>query len=264
MPLKLLFEKSPEWYVRKVVANYRVAGSPFSPAYSAARQMYPLIRVWAKGSFRQVPTIKPSGSYAKGTVIKGGTDIDLFISLSSRTPDTLEDIYESLYGFFKNRGYATRRQNASVRIQHRGFWIDLVPGRKQAVLGTDHSIYLRKAGKWTKTNVHRHVEIISKSGRVLEICAIKIWRNLHALDFPSFYLELSVLEALSGKRKGRVAVNTLAVFEYLGSEFVYDTIMDPANSNNLLSDELTMAQRKTIARQANTSLSETDWGKIIW
>jgi len=35
----------------------------------------------------------PSGSFAKGTANRSGTDIDLFISLTSGTPDTLKEIY---------------------------------------------------------------------------------------------------------------------------------------------------------------------------
>ena len=36
-----------------------------------------------------------SGSYAKGTAIAGGTDIDILISLKSSAP-TLKEIYNSL------------------------------------------------------------------------------------------------------------------------------------------------------------------------
>jgi len=38
-------------------------------------------------------TDKPSGSFAKGTAIKSRSDIDLFISLSASTTDTLPQIY---------------------------------------------------------------------------------------------------------------------------------------------------------------------------
>ena len=41
-------------------------------------------------------SISPSGSFAKGTANRSGTDIDLFISLSESTPETLKEIYDSL------------------------------------------------------------------------------------------------------------------------------------------------------------------------
>jgi hypothetical protein len=40
------------------------------------------------------------------------------------------------------------------------------------------------------------------SGRVNEIRALKVWRQCHNLDFPSFYLELTLIDALWGKPKG--------------------------------------------------------------
>jgi len=43
-----------------------------------------------------VLSISPSGSFAKGTANRSGTDIDLFISLSESTPETLKEIYDSL------------------------------------------------------------------------------------------------------------------------------------------------------------------------
>ncbi len=41
-------------------------------------------------------SISPSGSFAKGTANRSGTDIDLFISLSESTPETLKETYDSL------------------------------------------------------------------------------------------------------------------------------------------------------------------------
>ena len=39
--------------------------------------------------------IIPSGSFSKGTVVKGGkVDIDLLISLKNQTPYDLKEIYE--------------------------------------------------------------------------------------------------------------------------------------------------------------------------
>ena len=70
-----------------------------------------------------------------------------------------------------------------------------------------------------------------KSGRREEIRIIKLWRQQNALDFPSFYLELTVLDALSGKRIGDLANNVWSVFEYLQDNFARARVIDPANTN---------------------------------
>ena len=43
--------------------------------------------------WKRFEQMKPSGSFAKGTAIQSRTDIDLFISLSASTTDTLQEIF---------------------------------------------------------------------------------------------------------------------------------------------------------------------------
>lgn len=97
-----------------------------------------------------------------------------------------------------------------------------------------------------------------------EIRAIKIWRNLHQLDFPSFYLELTVLDALSGKSRNQLAANFLTVLEYLRDSLVNARVIDPANSNNTVSDDLSSAEKQVVANAAATSRNKPYWSDIIW
>ena len=76
--------------------------------------------------------------------------------------------------------------------------MDLVPGKLQQGSTTYHSLWRRKAQTWTQTNIGLHVSTVRNSGRVNEIRLMKIWRQCHGLDFPSFYLELAVIRALAG------------------------------------------------------------------
>lgn len=246
-------------YVRGVVAKYALAGGPTPSAAAAAQEVYKFIQVWANPYLLGVSY---SGSSAKGTAIAGVADLDLFISLSPDTPNTLAEIYNSLANHSALKPYTPRRQNVSIGITYAGHQIDLVPGKKQRGNTTDHSLYRSKARTWTQTNVNKHISLIKNSGRLDEIRAIKIWRALHSLDFPSFYLEMSVINALSGKRSG-LASNVAAVFEYLRDDFATAVVIDPANSNNTLSDDLTAAEKGLIAKKAAAHLKLT-WGQVFW
>lgn len=245
-------------YVRSILDKYAVSRLG---AEAAGNSVAPTIRTWAG---TQLSSLMFSGSYAKGTANNLGTDVDLFISLRSDTAGSLQQIYESLYSCAKESGWNPRRQNVSVGISYAGSKIDLVPGRIQNGYQNYHSLYKSKSASWTQTNVKLHIDMVAGSHRVEEIRAIKIWRDLHSLSFPSFYLELFVIDALSGKTRGNVASNVYSALLAIGSTLGARRIIDPANSNNVISDDLTASERTAVARQANASAAKPYWREIIW
>ena len=252
---------TPDEYILSVVSRYRLPTGPQSPAYRAAQQLYPLISSWANGFLLEISF---SGSYAKDTAIKGSADLDLFISLAPHTPDTLKVIYDSLYGYLLGTGYTPRKQNVSIGITYSNLKIDLIPGKKQPGNTNDHSLFRNKAQTWTQTNVQTHIKMIQNSGRLDEIRAMKIWRNLSNLDFPSFYLELTVLNALHGRPRYNLADNVFVIFEYLRDKFISTRVIDPANSNNIISEDITYSEKSAISIAAKNSLTKSNWGQIIW
>ena len=253
----------PDTYLRSVISgkshpSYLSLPPQFS---SAINLLTPIIRQWAG---TQLVSIFPSGSYSKNTAILGSSDVDLFISLKSDTTTSLKDIYHGLDSKMRANNYQTRLQNVSIRVTSGTCTIDLVPGVKQSGLTSDHSLYRRKADSWTKTNIQKHINLVKTSGRTDEIKAIKIWRDLHDLEFPSFYLEMVVIEALKGYSFNSPARNILRVLDYLANDFYVARFVDPSNTNNIVSDDLTAVEKQTIVRQANASRQKTSWGEIIW
>jgi hypothetical protein len=200
----------------------------------------------------------------KETGVHGISDVDVFISLKSDTTDTLKQIYEKLVSVAQSHGWSPREQNVSVGVTVNGTRGDLVPGKVQAGYQNYHSLYQRKRDSWTQTNVALHVDTVRNSHRLKEIRAIKVWRMLHAFDFPSLYLELFAIDALSGRPRSTLAENVLHVLRTMGSSLGSTCIVDPANTNNILSDDLTQAEKQRIAAQATQSAREQSWGRIIW
>jgi hypothetical protein len=248
-------------YVLSIVSKYRLAIGLQSPAYQAGQQLYPIIKTWAN---KFLLGVSYSGSYAKGTGVKGSTDVDLFISLDPQTPGSLKEIYDSLHSYMTQNRYTVRRQNVSIGLTYLKLSVDLTPGRKQPGNTNDHSLYKNKAQTWTQTNVQTHINKIRDSGRLDEIRAIKIWRNLHGLEFPSFYLELTVLDALYGKEKKQPAANAWTVFIYLRDNFLAARVVDPANSGNIISNDLTVQEKLAVSSEARNSLTKSTWEQIIW
>jgi hypothetical protein len=108
-----------------------------------------------------------------------------------------------------------------------------------------------------------HADTVRNSGRLKEIRAIKIWRMLHGFDFPSLYLELFTINALSGRSRSTLAENVLHALRAIGSSLTSSRIVDPANTNNVLSEELTQSEKQRVATQAAQSAREQYWERII-
>ena len=156
------------------------------------RRIAKIVEIATTFAGNQLQQLIKSGSSAKGTAVRGTSDIDLFISLKADTTNSLKDIYNMLDSRLKGNGIATRRQNVSIGITYNGLEIDLVPGKIQSGYANYHSIYVSKRDTWMQTNVKANIDMVTSSNRISEIILGKIWRKLHALDFPSVYLNIPV------------------------------------------------------------------------
>lgn len=255
---------NPDFYIRLTIQKHKIKNEQNWKAILVSKSLYPIIRRWAHNNLVR---IYPIGSFAKKTNITGNTDIDLFISLKSSTPLALKDIYENLAGFLQFNNLSVKRQNVSIRLNLKDIDIDIVVGKKQGRDTLDHSLYTRKSNSWIKTNVYKHISFVKKANCRLEILAVKIWRKLNSLDFPSFYLEMSVIEALKDCKTSKLSSNLLIIFRYLSDSFEDARIIDPANSNNIISDELNKIEKKAVKDLAYSSLLfsiANSWKDVIW
>ena len=264
-------------YLELVVGTHAVKCGAGSVAERALGTLGPTIREWAGEA---LAGISFSGSYAKGTAISLGTDVDLFVSLHDRNGASMKEIYWGLFGFLKERGFHPAAGNVAVRVEWDGMKVDLVPGRRRCngptsrkereKWGTptytppdDHTLYRRKADSWMQTNVGEHIRLIAGSGRTAEIRALKVWRARQGLEFPSFYLELTVLEALRGSRK-KMAENVTAVLAYIADRLEDAVVVDPANSNNYVSEDMTKTEKREAMAAARRALAMRRWELVLW
>ena len=319
-------------YLHGILLREAVDAGPNSPLLGVQTTLMPTLRQWAGDNLLGV---YPSGSFMKGTAVRSGTDIDLFLSLSEHTSETLKEVYNKLFDCLTSAGYAPRRQNVSLNIEVTAgakapifagwdgtaesrarsnpnrapsrpqvsvqkmdanlghthttesgspakridemaskYSVDLVPGKRQNALSDDHSLYRRKADTWTKTNVFTHARTVVGAGRGDEIRIVKLWRNQKGLDFPSFYLELSVIRALSarplpgllmGNPLLTLSQRVIGVFDYLRDSFPAARIADPANTNNIISEDLTAQEKAKVSAAAGAAreAAALSWEDIV-
>lgn len=253
-------------YLNQVLQKYNTFSASLLPQTQVYQSVFQILNNWATANNLQ-GEVKVSGSNAKGTAIAGEADVDLFLSLHPSTLDrnSLADIYNSLVSYLRICGYLVRRQNVSARINHGGVEVDIVPGVKFSGNSNDHWLHITKSGRdRTKTNIDTHISRVINSGRIPEIRLTKIWRKINNLDFPSIYLEECVINSLSGYRLGNTDANFLRVLDYLSANVVNARIVDPANYSNIISEDLTLAEKQLIRARAVFSRSQPTWQTIVW
>lgn len=250
----------PDAYLRQILTRLRVDTGPSSPARAVQVTLRPTLLRWA-GQY--LVSMEPSGSFAKGTAIHGGTDIDIFVSLSSGVTESLAVIYNTLFNRLRDEGFAPRPQNVSIGTRIGTYAVDIVPARRHGPTGQFHSLYRRKAQSWTQTNVISHISTVRNSGRAEEIMIVKAWREQKRLTFPSFYLELVTIEACRGRKVGDLSKNVWATLAYIHENIQTAVFIDPANTNNRISDDLTATEKQALANAASTARQATNWSQIV-
>lgn len=139
-----------------------------------------------------------------------------------------------------------------------------VPGKHQGGMDEDHTLYVRRRDTWKKTNIQTHIAHVLWSGHTTEIKALKIWKRLHGLDFLSFYVELFAIRAIKANPSSSVAANVWAALQAIRDHLDDWQIIDPANSNNIISDQHTYEEKTKIMAQAKATLGKKTWGEVIW
>jgi hypothetical protein len=251
---------SPDDYLRLVLDRYPPKCNVFV-IQGIQAALEPSIRGWA-GPFLR--SISVSGSNAKGTAVGGQTDVDFFVSVSQNTPETLPQVYSTLFNRLQQDNWAPRAQNVSIGVRVMGFQVDVVPGRAQAGYTNRHSLYRRKVDSWTQTNVTGHINLVRHSGRTEEIRLAKIWRQLNGLEMPSLALELAVLRATHERRLGALAGNFWEVLRFLAEDFASARLVDPENTANVVSSDLTATEKADVAHAAVVARTKTRWVDIVY
>ncbi len=247
-------------YAASIVEKYQVLADTGSPAHKAADAVTGLLKKWGNSHLKGMTL---SGAYAKHTAISLSTHADLLIQLNPIPDMEIKSVFWNLFEFLTRNDFEPRSREVSIQVRSKGLNIDLIPVYRDEG-SSGHLLFHKRSGNVLRTDINRHTQLVSNSGRTQEICALKVWRDLHEIEFPSLYLELTVIQALEGQRYGQVADNVLTVLRYLANRFPQVAVRDPANADNILSDDLPAPDKKRIAKTAGKVLYDENWKQILW
>ena len=63
---------------------------------------------------------------------------------------------------------------------------------------------------------------------------------------------------------GAPTSSVAAVLRYLGNRFEQVEVRDPANEDNVVSNDLSAKEKRAIAKAARDALYDENWKKILW
>lgn len=217
-----------------------------------------------------------SGSWKKHTAINSKFDLDLVVPFKRNSYSTIPEMFNGLYDFlyqeFKDVA-KVRKQKVSIGVSFFAdddgdeIEIDIVPGRElskddfpeTSKLNLNVNTY---DGNYIQTNIEAQIENIKgKSDARQIIRLLKIWKHQQSKDFKSFFMELIVIKAFDSKIiTGSLWDKLKIVLEYISDEVIKDdfTLIDPGNSNNDISRNLSSYQKQSLKNDFDSILSDID------
>lgn len=247
-------------YLRRILTREAVDAGLHSPLRLFESEIEGVCRRWAGGALLEV---HPTGAFEKGTANRSGVAIDFLASLAPDSNYFLRDAHERLFSAFEAEGLAPRRRGVAIGVTLRGVAIDVIPGRRLSLGSDEHALFLARTGGTVVTNLAQHVLDGIACGRREEVRLLKLWRDQMRLDLPTFNLELAVIAALRRREHGDLADNVWEVLGYLETLFPARSLLDPANANNIVSDQMTAAQKEAVRKAAQYARTLPSWSEII-
>ncbi len=139
------------------------------------------------------------------------------------------------------------------------YHIDVVPGR---FIENTNDVFLHIAygeKERMQTNLKTHIDHIANSGCVPIIRMTKIWSHRNNIQIKTFVLELFVVRALSGSRsEDDLKRSFLKVLEMLKDEFKTIQLVDPANTNNIVSQLVSSSEKAIVAQAAEGAFNKVN------
>ncbi len=221
-----------------------------------------------------------SGSYAKHTAINTKFDIDICIPFKRKSFDTLSEMADDVWNYFQNEYEdeelikPVRKQRVSTGltfdIDGDEIDMDVVPGREinEDEYSTTHDLKLYVRPKngdpatETKTNIKKHIDHISGKNPERDIIKLlKVWKAEHSKRYKSFFVELITIRAFDDK--GDATPTGLWPKLEMVMEFIRDNVLtirltDPANSNNIVSDTITIGRKNSLSNDMRNMLKKIE------
>jgi hypothetical protein len=211
------------------------------------------------------PRFYYAGSYGKRTIIRQRYDLDIVVYWPQDCGYNIVDIYNAVGTVLERHGHHPNSKTVCWELPFQGgFHIDVVPGRALDAKYYEANLHRTDTGTTLKTSLKKHIDTVRRSGRTDAIRLMKLWKERRGVPFKkSFLLEMMVIEGCKGASTTDMAGQLSAALRHIRDTIETCNIKDPANSNNLLSDDLDRNSRAQIKFAADTALKAKLWSDVL-
>lgn len=211
------------------------------------------------------PRFYYAGSYGKDTMLAVYHDLDIVVYYPTTTTLSLKEIYWQVHWTLAQSGYVAQKKDVAIRLPYQGgFVVDVVPGRAISGDFLYANLYRSEVDSWLQTSIKTHIDTVKRSGLRGTMRLMKLWNVRHSLGLRSFFIELLVARVLKDTQLKGYDKKLWALFEYIAANIESARIVDPANSNNVISDHIPRLTKRQVAAQARVALQAPRWDQILW
>ena len=257
----------PSKYLRQVLNDHGLKNNPdFLKAMLHKRDKVKECLTEALGAYLAA-NIYSGGSYG-GRTANVGSDLDLCVPIRANSIGTMEDTYQAVYqslAYLEGDQHLVliRRQRKSIgldfRVDDLDIHIDVVPLCISESYPNGHHTHLyvtpkwhEKKGTYIKTDPFLHKK--NMAGRRQErqiIRLLKIWRQTNGLKMNSTIIQNMVIKCFDQywhKIPDTLYERLLFAMEYVAFNLPRCRLVDIANSNNIISERMSLEQKENVSR----------------
>ncbi len=210
------------------------------------------------------PRFYYGGSYAKGTMIRDRYDLDIVVYWPTDCGFTVRGISDAVGTQLRKAYQYVNPKTVAWQIPFQGgFHIDVVPGRAQDATYYYATLYRRDNGSTLQTSLKRHIDTIKDSGRQDVIRLMKLWSHRRGVPMKTFILELMTVEGCKGTAAYDLEQQLARSLVYIRDNITTSRIADPANTNNILSDEISRTDKLAIQLLAKAAVDAISWVPVF-
>lgn len=229
------------------------------------RMQRDIIERQLRNGIKGTPKAYYGGSYAKNTMIRASYDLDIVLYWPSDSPFSLESLYRAAEGVLDSNWRTVVKKKVGLELPFEGdFHIDVIPGKFSSKDQNYAYLYNSKTGGRFQTSIYVQVDYVKKSRRQDIIRLMKLWKKRKNVPIKTFILEICVIEGCKGYDRSKLESQLLATFRYLRDNIQNTRMVDPANTNNVISNDLSKETKNRIRNLAIQAIDLQYWNQVFF
>jgi hypothetical protein len=213
----------------------------------------------------QAARVYYAGSFGKKTMIREQYDLDIVVYWDKDCGYTLKEIFNGVGNVLRQHWTLVNRKTVAWELPFQGgFHIDVVPGSAIDNSFKYANLYRSDNDSSLQTSIKVHIDTVRNSGRSDAIRLMKLWRKRKNVPFKkSLALELITIDGCTGKLTSDLEGQLLATFRHIKDKILTIRLVDPANTNNILSDEISIIDKILIQNAAKAAIDAQYWWQVF-